>query len=29
VKNTSIAYVKNKELVYKVIKTEIAKKEEE
>jgi len=29
VKNTSIAYVKNKELVYKVIKTEKAKKEEE
>ncbi|MBP6754521.1 MAG: hypothetical protein KA210_00125 [Bacteroidia bacterium] len=28
-KNTSIAYVKNKELVYKVIKTEIVKKEDE
>lgn len=26
---TSIAYVKNKQLVYKVIKTEIAKKEDE
>ena len=29
VKNTSIAYVKNKELIYKVIKTEKAKKEED
>lgn len=29
VTKTSIAYVKNKQLVYKVIKTEIAKKEDE